>query len=57
MVRWEKIDSVTSRLIVPNGWIVRTLIIDSFQAPPVVHQIFVPDTEHIWDIHDKTDEE
>jgi hypothetical protein len=56
MVKWEKIDSVTSRLIVPNGWIVRTLI-DSSQAPPAVHQIFVQDTEHIWDIHeDETDE-
>lgn len=42
---WEEIDDQTSRLKVPGGWIVRTIV----NSPPSsVHQIFVEDAHHEW---------
>lgn len=55
MVAWENIDSVTSRLKVPNGWIVRTLITFAMY-PPAVHQVFLEDCNHHWNIHNDEDE-
>lgn len=52
---WEKIDSNTSRLKVPNGWIVRTIIDISSGSPNFIHsvsihQVFVEDEFHEWKI-------
>jgi len=51
---WETIDAHTDRLKVPGGWIVRSSLIkmefhDHFVSVATsVHQIFIPDFDHMW---------
>lgn len=45
---WEEIDVCTARMKVPGGWIVRSVLTRSTGVS--VHQIFVPDPGHVWEI-------
>lgn len=47
-LKWESIDAQTERLRVPGGWIVRTSVFTYFGV--AVHQIFIADNEHIWEL-------
>ncbi len=47
---WETIDNDTSRLKVPHGWIVRTIVgSGSYQGGVSVHQIFIANEAHSWE--------
>jgi hypothetical protein len=50
---WEKIDGETSRMKVPNGWIVRSIQF-YFGAAVSLHQIFIVDPGHQWKLDDKS---
>lgn len=47
---WERIDTTTERMPVPGGWIVRSIVTNSLNAI-AVHQVFVADPQHLWEIH------
>ena len=43
---------VSDRLRVPEGWIVRTSIFSSsWEGGASVHQVFVSDVSHAWELH------
>lgn len=48
--KWEKLESYSSRLKVPGGWIIRTFEDRGMSAGGCVHQIFIKDENHIWEI-------
>ncbi len=57
VVKWEPIDDDSDRLKVPGGWIVRSrlYINDNINglAAASVHQIFIHDIAHEWEIENK----
>jgi len=43
------VSTYSDRLEVPGGWIVRT-IVNIYNSGVSVHQVFVPDPEHLWEL-------
>ena len=54
MIEWEDINSNSDRLKVPGGWIVRSCVKSgSYDGGASVHQIFISDSKHIWNLNEK----
>ncbi len=50
-MNWESIDQTSSRLWVPCGWIVRTVVVEPGMRHAgyvAIAQTLVPDAEHAW---------
>lgn len=52
---FEKIDEYTSRMKVPDGWIVRTIVNTHYLGGAGVHQIFIHDGFHQWELEKEDD--
>lgn len=54
MLHWEIIDDFSARLPVFGGWIVRSQksIWNTNSAAISLHQVFVSDKNHEWDLED-----
>jgi hypothetical protein len=51
--KWEVIDGNSSRLKVPGGWIVRSYLDVGISSRSCsIHQVFIPDPEHLWIFED-----
>ena len=48
----EKWDTVSDRLWIPSGWIVRSKYIHFYEGGTAVHQVLVDDMNHKWELED-----
>jgi hypothetical protein len=55
---WEPIDDYSDRLKVPGGWIVASyIVIDRYKGASVsIHQVFVADPSHEWQLEDSANQ-